>query len=314
MLTYLQLLWIAVATLTVVITLIEDRDKFVRLYLYSIPILAVIFFFTHSLIIFPIYLLSLVSAAYMYTQTFFSPFLADVSVVLFAGYEFRSDLMWIAVDVSLSTAIILTMIFDKRLHSFTHTNDSVRGKAKKKEIYRDYMQSFVGVVILVVLYLEAVENTRIIITLSVLILYAAGNYFYLHRKNIIGDFLWSFERENTPLGIGSIWFAAGILLAFAIINSLDVMYIVLFVLVIGDSAATIVGVNIKTKPLFYNKRKSIGGFLALFLLSAAFGYFVIGYLGILYAFVGAIVESATQYPLDDNYIIPLALTALSVAF
>lgn len=301
------------AALTVIITLIEEREKFVKLYIYSIPILALIFFFTHLFLIFPIYLLSLVSAAYMYTQTFFSPFLAEVAIVLFAGYEFRSDAVWIAVDVSLSTAIILTMIFDKRLQSYTHTNDSVRGKTKKKEVYRDYLQSLVGVAILVVLFIDAVEFTRIIITLSVIILYAAGNYFYLHRKNIIGDFLWSFERDGTALGIGSIWFAAGILLAFAIINSLDILYIVLFVLVIGDSAATIVGVNFKTRPLFYNRRKSIGGFLALFVSSAIFGYFVIGYLGIAYALVGAIVESATQYPLDDNYIIPLALTALSVA-
>ncbi len=313
MLDYLQILWIAVSVLTVAITLVEDRVKFIRLYLYSIPILLIIYIFTHNLVIFPVYLLSLVSAAYMYTQTFFSAYLAEVAIVLFAGYEFQSDLIWISIDVSISSAIILTMMFDKRLKSYTHDNDSGRGKVKKKEIYRDYLQSVVGILILALLFLQGVENSRIVITVCVLVLYAAGNYFYLHRKNIIGDFLWSFEREDTPLGIGSIWFAAGILLAFAIINSLNVLYIVLFVLVIGDSAATIVGVNVKTIPLFFNKRKSLGGFLALFILSAIFGYFVLGYVGILFALVGAIVESATQYPLDDNYIIPLALTALSIA-
>ncbi len=284
-----------------------------RLYLYSIPILGAIFAFTHSFLIFPVYLLSLVSAAYMYSQSFFSAYLAEIAIVLFAGYQYQTPGVWIAIDVSISTAIILTMIFDERLKAFTHTNDSGRGKVKKKEVNRDYLQSIVGVLILVVLYLNYVDNTRIIITLSVLGLYAFGNYFYLHRKNIIGDFLWSFERDDTPLGIGSIWFAAGVLLAFAIINSLDVMYIVLFVLVIGDSAATIVGVSFKTPPLFFNKRKSVGGFLALFGLSAIFGFFVLGYVGIVFALVGAVVESATRYPLDDNYIIPLALTALSVA-
>ena len=313
MLDYFQYLWIAVSVLSVSITLIEDRARFIRLYIYSIPVLLVIFLFAHSLIVFPVYILSLISAAYMYTQTFFSAFVAEVAIVLFAGYEFQSDLIWISIDVSISTAIILTMMFDKRLKSYTHDNDSGRGKIKKKEIYRDYLQSVVGVLILALLFIGGVENSRIVITVSVLVLYAVGNYFYLHRKNLIGDFLWSFEREDTPLGIGSIWFASGILLAFAIINSLSVLYIVLFVLVIGDSAATIVGVNVKTWPLFFNKRKSVGGFLALFALSAVFGFFVIGYLGILYALVGAIVESATQYPLDDNYIIPLALTALSVA-
>lgn len=314
MLTYTEILWIAVAAITLVITLVEDRKKFIRLYAYSLPLLAVIFLFTHTLVVFPVYLLSVVSAAYMYTQTFFTPFLANVAIVLFSGYEFKSDATWIAIDVSVSSAIILTMIFDKRLQSYTHTNDSVRGKVKKTEVYRDYVQSVVGGLILLLMFFNGLENSRVIITLSVLILYAVGNYFYLHRKNVIGDFLWSFERDDTPLGIGSIWFAAGILLAFAIVNSLNVLYIVLFVLVIGDSAATIVGVNIKTAPLFFNKRKSIGGFMALFILSAVFGYFVVGYMGIAYALLGAIVESATQYPLDDNYIIPLALTALSVAF
>ncbi len=313
MLTYLQILWIAVAALTVAITLIEERKKFAPLYAYSIPVLAAIFLFTHSFLIFPVYLLTVVSAAYMYSQTFFSAYLGEIAIVLFAGYQYQSDQTWIAIDVSISTAIILTMIFDKRLKAFTHTNDSGRGKVKKKEVYRDYLQSVVGALILLVLFVEGLKDTRIIITLCVLGLYAFGNYFYLHRKNIIGDFLWSFERDNTPLGIGSIWFAAGVLLAFAIINSISVLYIVLFVLVIGDSAATIVGVNVKTVPLFFNKRKSLGGFLALFTLSAIFGYFVVGYFGILYALVGAIVESATRYPLDDNYIIPLALTALSVA-
>lgn len=313
MLDYLQYLWIAFSVLTVTITLIEDRDKFIRLYIYSIPILVIIFLFGHTLVIFPVYLLSLVSAAYMYTETFFSAYVAEVAIVLFAGYVFQSDLTWISIDVSISSAIILTMMFDKRLKAYTHDNDSGRGKVKKKEISRDYLQSVVGILILALLFIAGVENSRIVITVGVLVLYAAGNYFYLHRKNIIGDFLWSFEREDTPLGIGSIWFAAGILLAFAIINSLNVLYIVLFVLVIGDSAATIVGVNVKTMPLFFNKRKSVGGFLALFILSAIFGYFVIGYVGILYALVGALVESATQYPLDDNYIIPLALTALSIA-
>lgn len=313
MLTYLQILWISVSVLTVAITLVEEKEKFMRLYLYSIPVLAAIYLFSHSFLIFPVYLLSVVSASFMYSQTFFSAYLADVAIVLFAGYQYQSDSTWIAIDLAVSTAIILTMIFDKRLKSFTHTNDTGRGKVKKKEVNRDYLQSVVGVLILVTLFIEGVKDTRIIITLCVLGLYAFGNYFYLHRKNVIGDFLWSFERDDTPLGIGSIWFAAGVLLAFAILNSLSILYIVLFVLVIGDSAATIIGVSVKTVPLFFNKRKSFGGFLGLFLLSAAFGYFVIGYVGILYALVGAIVESATRYPLDDNYIIPLALTALSVA-
>lgn len=313
MLDYLQYVWIAISVIIVSITIIEEKDKFIRLYIYSIPVILLIYLFTNALVILPVYLLSLVSAAYMYTQTFFSAYLAEVSIVLFAGYEFQSDSTWIAIDISISSAIILTMMFDNRLKSYTQNNDSVRGKVKKKEVYRDYVQSLVGVAILIVVFVEGLLDSRVIITLSVLILYAAGNYFYLHRKNMIGDFLWSFERDDTPLGIGSIWFAAGILLAFAIINSISILYIVLFVLVIGDSAATIVGVNVKTRRLFFNKRKSVGGFLALFVLSAVFGYFVIGYTGIIFALVGAIVESATQYPLDDNYIIPLALTALSVA-
>lgn len=312
MLSLLDYLWISIAALAVIITMIEERERFQRLYLYSIPVVVLIFLFTRDFLIFPVYILSVISASYMYSQTFFTPYVAEVAIILFAGHQFQSSAVWIAVDISVSTAIILTMMFDKRLKSYTHNNDTGRGKTKKKEIYRDYLQSAIGVAIIVVLFIEGVRDSRIIITLSVLGLYASGNYFYMH-KNIIGDFLWTFERENTPLGIGSIWFAAGILLAYSIINSIHVLYIVLFVLVIGDSAATIVGVNIRTRKLFYNRRKSIGGFMALFLLSAVFGYFVLGYIGILYALVGAIVESATQYPLDDNYIIPLALTALSVA-
>jgi dolichol kinase len=165
---------------------------------------------------------------------------------------------------------------------------------------------------MVLIFIAGLQSSREIITVTILILYAVGNYYSVNRRGFLGNFLGSLERDNTPLGIGAIWFAAGVLFAYAIIHNIHILLVVTFILMVGDSVATIVGTRVKTFPLFYNPRKSFGGLMAMFVVSAIFGFLIIGPAAILYAGVGAFVESIAKYPFDDNYLIPLILAAMSV--
>lgn len=289
-----------------------DPYSFLPVYFYSIPILAIIYVYVPSIYVFPIYILSVISAKYLYSRAFYFPFFINLSIILYTGIVVNQLGIWIPIDLAISTGTIISMITDERLRSFSTQNNSMKGKEKKREISRDYVQTFSGIVVLVLIALVGLSLSRELVTLSVMGLYLIGNYYSRNRRTFIGSLLNSFERDSTPLGIGAIWFAIGVLFAYAIVDSVSVLFIVAFVLMIGDSLATIAGTKIKSFPLFFNKNKSFSGFTALLISSAIFGYFIIGPMAIVYAVIGAMIESGTRKPLDDNYTIPLGLTILSI--
>lgn len=303
---------VAIALIAVSSSIAYDPYTFLPKYLYSIPIVVLLFAFTSSILVFPVYALSLISATYLYSKYFYVPFSVNILVVVFGGLIYNTDLAWISVDIAVSVATILTMLTDGRMKNFTYNNDNSRGKTRTIEISRDYLQASSGILVMALIFMAGLQNSREVITVLILILYAVGNYYSINQSGFLGNFLGSFERDNTPLGIGAIWFAAGVLFAYAIIQDIQVLLVVTFILMVGDSVATIVGTRVKSFPLFYNRRKSFAGLMGMFVVSAIFGYFVIGPLAILYAAVGSFVESIAKYPLDDNYLIPLILAAMSV--
>jgi dolichol kinase len=312
LLSYTDLSLITIATIAVTASIAYDPRTFLSKYIYSIPLILIIFFFTSSILVFPVYVLSLISAVYLYSKYFYIPFSVNILVVVFGGLIYNTSIAWIAVDIAVSVATIMTMLTDGRMKNFTFNNDSSRGKTRTIEISRDYLQTASGIMVMALIFIAGLRNSREIITVAILVLYAVGNYYSINRGGFLGNFLGSFERDNTPLGIGAIWFAAGVLFAYAIIHNMEILLVVTFILMVGDSVATIVGTRVRSFPLFYNRRKSFAGLMGMFVVSAIFGYFIIGPIAILYAGVGAFVESIAKYPFDDNYLIPLILAGMSV--
>ncbi|MEM0159091.1 MAG: dolichol kinase, partial [Thermoplasmataceae archaeon] len=152
--------------------------------------------------------------------------------------------------------------------------------------------------------------SRIVITMLIIPLYVIGNYYAINSSNTIGRTLFYFERPMTPLGLGAIWFSAGLLIAAGTVTTTAMLATVVFISTIGDPLATIVGSNIKSPRLPYNKRKSIAGFSAILISSALFAYFMVGAYGISLGVLSAVLESLSLHPIDDNFLVP---TVLSIA-
>jgi dolichol kinase len=302
---------VVLSLIAVTVSLAYNWKLFLRKYALSIPVIAVIFFVYHSFLVFPIFVLSLISASMLYSLQFYLPFAADFGLILYFLAVYGKTSSATPIDITISLATILVMLEDKRIRDFSHSNDQSRGISKEREINRDYVQIGIGIIVLVFVLSLGLHNSAWILTVAVLALYLLGNYFSNNGTNYLGNFLNSLERESTPLGIGAIWLAAGLLLAVGIVRNLEVLAIIIFILMVGDSLATIIGSSVRSPKLPYNRRKSVAGLLANFIPAAVFAFVLLGYAGIVFAAVGSVVESAARYPLDDNYMIPLVLAAMS---
>ncbi len=311
MITLTDIALVVLSLIAVGVSLAYDPKLFMRKYAFSVPVLAVIFIVYHSFIIFPVFVLSIISVSMLYSLQFYLPFALDFAVVLYVLFSQGKTYSASPIDISISLATILVMLEDKRIKDFSHNNDRSRGISKEREINRDYVQIGIGIIVLVLVLSLGIHDSSWLLTIAVLSLYLLGNYFSNNGTTYLGSFLNSLERESTPLGIGAIWLAAGLLLAVGIVKNLDILSIIIFILMVGDSLATIIGSSVASPKLPYNRRKSVAGLLADFIPAAIFAFVIFGYAGIAFAAAGSVVESAARYPLDDNYMIPLVLVAMS---
>ncbi|KAA8922815.1 MAG: dolichol kinase [Thermoplasma sp.] len=273
-----------------------------------VPILMLAF---SSYLVVPIFILSVISGTYLYTKRFYYPFIFLFAFTLLSYVFFGEGGQWRAIDAAISTGMIVVMIFDSRERQYVRANEVTRGEDRVKEVRRDYVQIAAGIIIIGLLYFYGVDLSRILVTFGSLILYAIGNFFSARPDLMIGKFLQNLERSHTKLGIGSMWFASGILLAYSMHDSLYLIMLIVFIISVGDSVATIVGVNVKSPKLIINRKKSVAGTLSLFAVSAAFGFFLLGFLGIGFAALGSIVEAVSGYPLDDNMTVPFAISLMA---
>jgi dolichol kinase len=302
---------VVLSLIAVSVSLAYNWRLFLRKYAISVPVIAVIFFVYHSFLVFPIFVLSLISASLIYSLQFYLPFAVDFGLILYFLVTYGKTYSATPIDITISLATILVMLEDKRIRDFSHNNDQSRGISKEREINRDYVQIGIGIIVLIFVLSLGLHDSAWLLTVAVLALYLLGNYFSNNGSNYLGNFLNSLERESTPLGIGAIWLAAGLLLAVGIVRNLEVLAIIIFILMVGDSLATIIGSSVRSPKLPYNRRKSVAGLLANFIPAAVFAFFLLGYAGIAFAAIGSVVESAARYPLDDNYMIPLVLAVMS---
>lgn len=306
-----NLLTISISVVLVAFALVRDFQRFIASYAVIAPIAIFVSFEFNTLVPIIVIVLSVISAKYLYSRLFFifSPLLLAIGVIYI--YAEVGNILWAIYDISFGIGTAVALLTDKQSMEKVSVNNHSKGTSRKKEISRDLLQIVGGALILWLLFSVGQANFRIAISLAVPPLYIFGNYYSIFPETRIGRTLSFFERPMTPLGLGAIWFAAGILIAIGIVQSSAMLAVIVFVATIGDPAATISGTLLRSPKLPYNKKKSVAGFLGMFILSGIFAYFVIGYVGIGVALLSAILESISFHPLDDNFILPVILGAIS---
>jgi dolichol kinase len=294
--------------IAIIYILAKSRETFLVKIIVSIPVMAGLVYFSGSFFVLPIYLFSVIVSTELYTVFFYFPFAVDTILIIISIFGKFVPVRF--VFASISIAILLSMFLDKNMRKYDITNNEKKGKDIKRETYRDYFQISTGVVTIGIFLLDGIKG-RIIILLAVLIIYLGGNILYLNNKNRIADLVYMMEREDTKLGLGSMYLAAGFLLVLAFTRSVPLILIAAFMIMIGDSLATILGMKIRSKKLFYNKKKSIAGFLAMLIPSLIFSMFFYIYLyAVIYAIGGTFAESISNKIADDNITIPVSIVII----
>ncbi|MGC8609413.1 MAG: diacylglycerol/polyprenol kinase family protein, partial [Thermoplasmata archaeon] len=266
--------------------------------------------FSGSSLVFPVYVFSMISGTYLYSRKFYFPYIfLFLSVIYIFFFKFPIS-VWRVVDISISFSMAIVLLTDAREKRYVKENEESRGFDKKVERKRDYLQIVAGGIIIILLYVYGTDVSRILITVSSLFLYLIGNFFSLRPDLALGRILYSMERKNTKLGIGSMWFASGLLMAYSFHENIYLLMVIVFVVSVSDSVATIAGTSIKSPKLFFNRKKSVAGTAAFFMVSAVFSVFLLGYIGIFYAAVASLIEGVSAYPFDDNITIPFFLSIL----
>jgi len=306
--TLFNLAYLALFVFAVIYMLLKNRETFLLKILISIPIMIGLVFFSGTFFVLPIYIFSLMVSTYLYTVFFYFPFAIDSAlIVLSIAYRFLPIRF---VFASISISILLSMFLDKNMRKYDVINNQKKGKDIKRETYRDYFQISAGVLTIAIFAFDGMKG-RMVILLAVLLIYLSGNILYLNNKNRIANLVYMMEREDTKLGLGSMYLAAGFLLVLAFVRSLPLIYIAAFMIMIGDSLATIIGMKIRSWKLIYNKRKSIAGFLAMLIPSFAFGlFFFVYFLSAAYALGGTFAESVSNKIADDNITIPVSIVII----
>ncbi|WMT50887.1 MAG: hypothetical protein RE471_07890 [Ferroplasma sp.] len=300
--------YLGIFMVVLVYLLTKNRESFLLKIAVSIPIMAIMVYLTGTFYILPIYLISLMVSTYLYTVFFYFPFAVDFILIVMAIFGNFVPVRYVFAAISIS--ILLSMFLDKNMKKYDLMNNEKKGKDIKRETYRDYFQISTGVITILIFFLDGIKG-RVLVLLAVLLIYLAGNILYLNNKNRLADIVYRMEREDTKLGLGSMYLAAGFLLVLAFTRSLPLIYISAFMIMIGDSLATIIGMKIRSRKLFYNRKKSIAGFLAMLIPSFVFGiFFFIYFYSAIYALGGTFAESISNKVADDNITIPVSIVVL----
>lgn len=120
----------------------------------------------------------------------------------------------------------------------------------------------------------------------------------------------SLERSKNleEPGIQALYANLGIFLSYLLFGELSLVGVV--VLAVGDSFSTLVGKLIGERRLFFNASKMWEGSLAFFLSVYVVLVFYLDYhLALLLSVFSSLLEAA-KLPLDDNFLLPVAVSSL----
>ncbi len=184
-------------------------------------------------------------------------------------------------------------------------NNSNRGNIVI-ETRRDVLQFFLGVVLLLAFYFISLQSAKALTLLLLIFGYIIADFALTHKDGALYRFIYSMERQGTLLGEGAIMLGIGTLATIAILGSSAQIMIALSALFLGDSIATMIGINLRGPKLPYNKRKSVSGSLAYFIVVSLVAYQLVGIVGIALGAIAAIAEGV-RTPLDDNLFVAIIL-------
>lgn len=120
---------------------------------------------------------------------------------------------------------------------------------------------------------------------------------------IVDHMLVMFERPHALPAYGAFWYGMGILLLLSFIGNINYVLAGIAILALGDGASTLVGMN-GNRRIFYNRKKTLEGSAAFFIVSSLASYPFLGSTGIALSLLCSIAESI-DWGIDDNFIIPL---------
>ena len=260
---------------------------------------------------FAIIVLSTLSINALYSKkAFLFIFILIFISILNGAYNF-SVLPLLHETLSLGLGISISLLLSNSVRLMNLDNEKERGKKKKVEVERDVVQIGSGIIILIAIaYIPKVLLEGGLL-LAILISIVFINTAAVEKNMRFSKAILRLERNNVQPGIGSLWFIAGLMILIALSYRWRVVEIGIFAMAIGDSLATIGGVNIKSKKLFYNKKKSIAGFLFMLIPTTIFAYVVLGPVYIVLAIAATVAESMSRYPVDDNISIPASVLAVN---
>ncbi len=174
----------------------------------------------------------------------------------------------------------------------------------KKELFRNIFTIISGFVLIFLLVFSTLSS-YLLIGLIFLIGILLLNTSIIYKKGPLSRLLYILERKNFRLGHGAIWLGIGTCFAISYFGFNYAVPVISFIF-IADCVSPIFGIKFGKAKLPYNKHKSFIGTLSYFVVGAVIAYFFIGYLGIILAGLGAIIESLPVL-FDDNFDVPLAL-------
>ena len=216
-----------------------------------------------------------------------------ISLIHFVGF------VYIAQAMLLGLLSVITKI--------KHYRNSIENKSV--EINRDLFHMGAGILLMLVFYFEI---EPISVTLQMLMILGgilAICVVETFRENALSHLMFKLERNGATLGFGALWLTLGSLVAVSFLKTPGVLA-VFSAIFIGDPVATIVGINFGGMKLPWNRRKSVIGSAAYFVVTAGVSaLFIAPNYAILIGLVGALVESL-RIKIDDNLSVSIVLTAM----
>ncbi len=218
-------------------------------------------------------------------------------------------LLLFAVEGPLALAVPLMLGLSSELFSEREYESHVNNK--EIEIRRDFVHLFGGLLLFVIFLLLGYNLDGYLIEYVFILGLLAVFYAELWKSSRFSMALYSIEKHKDYVGYGAIWLGIGTLIAYVF---MDKSFFLLAILAIyfADPVATFAGNYWRSSKLPHNRRKSVAGSFAYFLVVAVPGYFLVGPLAIIFALLGAAIESL-PIRLDDNFSVSVALALLFLA-
>lgn len=179
------------------------------------------------------------------------------------------------------------------------------------EIRRDFVHLFGGAILFAIFLLLGYPLDGYIVQYVLIFGLLAVFYAELWKNSRFSMALYSVEKHKGYVGYGAIWLGIGTLIAYVFMDK-SFFLLALLAIYFADPVATFAGNYYRSSKLPHNRRKSVAGSLAYLLVVAIPGYFLVGPLAILFALLGAAVESL-PIKLDDNFSVSVALSMLFLA-